>query len=337
MRRHLILLVAVAMLLAGAGTAHAAPPGSGSATAVTACVSWEGSHDSGGECVVHGQYPGSFVDQATVRHCEYTDAAGVKQTDGNYYFKEGVVITATGWISGLLQMFDGFVELLPAMIDAAQQGKPFDQVYRVFTEFCHTTDDAGRIGVITVLIRDVFFDPEGKWAEPLEASIDYRPWPVLQTMPDPATSGFKALVVNAPAYLAVNPAAWHAEKANDVGDRGWTLTYVATPVRLSFTVDGRRIDCVTTPTPKGTATMFPPLPAGFTDVKFRDPADGADPRPCTWVPRRPGTYPVTISITYRRSFIAEGFVAPQPDRTFTFTENVNVVELKVVNVKPDGA
>lgn len=180
--------------------------------------------------------------------------------------------------------------------------------------------------------------------------LDIRPWvesqarrlplptPELTTLPEPGPLGW--LKVNNPAWLAVTPESWRPVTTPPQPVNGWDVTLTVRPTVLAFTVE-QNDERVNVPCNvyaqryvAGTA-RFPAEPEGFTDEpNWFDPPEHPFPaRDCVWTPRAKGDGLVTIAVTYNVTAIAAGRVFEFAPRTQTATAPVEVVELRIVNVK----
>lgn len=180
--------------------------------------------------------------------------------------------------------------------------------------------------------------------------LDIRPWvesqarrlplpvPELTTLPEPGPLGW--LKVNNPAWLAVTPASWRPVTTPPQPVNGWDVSLTVRPTVLAFTVDqGEQrvsVPCDVYDQRYVAGTLrFPAEPEGFTDEPnwFDPPEHPFAARDCVWTPRVKGDGAVTIAITYNVTAIAAGRVFEFAPRTQTATAPIEVVELRIVNVK----
>lgn len=205
----------------------------------------------------------------------------------------------------------------PSPEDPGSSG-PLADAVRHFVVFCDTVYHF--LGAIDVGSGDPMIDPRSQLDEMRQALRLVRP----VVYENPVVARWGGLVTRYPAWLAVLPPAWAAQRSSVLEWRGWTMYLLARPVSLDAGVTFR-------PDPDRPSAPFagivPCLDRG--DVPVLDgvsvPAMPALPEltrpgvngPCTFTPPGPGTVTVQARITYEVTFWANSYTEAQPDYLFT--------------------
>ncbi len=263
--------------------------------------------------------------------CTYVAVSAGVTSDGQHV-ERGQTVASRRWL---------FVEGLPQSIgeptptDPGQQLGPLSQAVRWFTVFCDSTQHA--VGVVAVPARDPMFDPHRRLDELQQGLHLVRP----VVYRNPVVDRWGGLITRYPAWLAVTPSAWTAQRSNAVRWRGWTMYLLADPVSLDFQVDFTpakdrpspafhgRVACITRDaTVARDARSVPALPA--LPAQSSPGVNGK----CRWTPPGPGTVRIQARLTHRITFWANGYTERLADYVWTSTTSTfRVGELAVVNTK----
>jgi hypothetical protein len=217
-----------------------------------------------------------------------------------------------------------FVEGLPQAVgepnptDPAANLGPLKNAVRWFTVFCDSLDHA--VGLIAVPSRDPMLDPRTRVTS-LENSLQLVR-PVVYR--NPVVDRWGGLITRYPAWLAIQPGAWKAQRSNAATWRGWTMYLFTRPAALEFQVDFTPspsrpspafhgvVACVPmNTTPVGSGVALPAMPA--LPVQSAPGVNG----PCRWTPPGPGTVTIQARIVLHVTFWANGYTETLADYTWT--------------------
>lgn len=251
----------------------------------------------------------AFRTEGGGRPCRFAATTTGVTSDGRRY-TPGQLVVSEHWIF-LEGTAPSFGE--PTPVDPTAGTRPLAVAVRHFIAFCDST--AHPIAQLTVRASDPLLDPRRRLVTLYDQLRLIRP--VVYT--NPVVVRWGGLVTRYPAWLAIDPRAWRAQRSPAVEWRGWRMYLLARPMRLDFVVrfrpdptrpspafdgvvpciDGRvvvRVSAVAVP-------AMPTLPA--------QTAPGVN-GPCMWTPPGPGSVTVQARITYDVTFWANAYVEAQP-------------------------
>lgn len=261
--------------------------------------------------------------------CRYVSPGPGTTSDGQPV-QAGQTVESTRWM---------FIEGLPVAVgeptpeDPAASRGPLADAVRWFTVFCDSEQHA--IGIIAVSARDPMLDPRQRLDALYQRLHLIRP----VVFRNPVVDRWGGLITRFPAWLAITPPAWVAQRSGAVRWRGWTMYLLAQPVAMDVRVDF-------TPAPPGSSAAFhgvvPCVARGATVRSGRGavpamPTLPATARPgiggpCRWTPGGPGKVVVQARVTYRITFWANGWTEQLPDYVWASPPaTFSVGELAVVN------
>jgi hypothetical protein len=142
------------------------------------------------------------------------------------------------------------------------------------------------------------------------------PSPGIRVNPVPPV----AQLVYLPSWLWLDPGSWGTRSAT-ASVPGLSVTATATPSRLVFsTGDGASVTCV------GPGTAW---------SSGMDP-NSSSPSGCGHTYTRPGTYPLTATVTWQVGWAGGGQTGTVADLTTTATVQVTVTDSQALNTNPRG-
>ena len=247
--------------------------------------------------------------------CEFSTVYGGTTSDGTPY-QPGQLVRSYKWI-----FIEGDLPALgePNVADPSGAGKgPLAGAVRHFAIFCDSVYHF--LGMIDVGSRDPMLNPRRNIADlynhlQLERPIVYR---------NAVVDRWGGLVTRYPAWLAVQPAAWRAQRSAPAYWRGWTLYLLTQPVSMDFLVqftpDPSRpsppFDGVVSCVAAGSAPVADPVALPAVPLLPEQTAPGVN-GPCMWTPPGPGSVTIQARITYHVTFWANAYTESQPDYVWT--------------------
>jgi hypothetical protein len=237
-----------------------------------------------------------------------------------------------------------FVEGLPPVVgepnptDPSVNRGPLANAVRWFTVFCDSLDHA--VGLIAVPSRDPMLDPRTRVTSLLNALRLVRP----VVYRNPVVDRWGGLITRYQAWLAIQPAAWKAQRSNVATWRGWTMYLLTRPASLEFQVDFTPsptrpspafhgiVACVPANTvssnsgPVGSGTALPAMP-----VLPSQSAPGVNGL-CRWTPPGPGSVTIQARVVFHVTFWANGYTETLADYVWTSAPSTfRTGELAAVN------
>ena len=248
----------------------------------------------------------------------------------------GTIITSHYYfVEGIADPFDIPPAILPNDTLGIPTRGPLATGLRTFTVFCDNPNTMR--GFIQIPLTDPLFDPRTQLTR-LREQLQLRQ-PTIYT--NPIVDRFGGLVVRYPTWLAIQPPAWTTQTSNPVTYRGATLTLIAEPRELNFTINFEPDRDRPTPAYTGTITCIPDIQP--TQGRGAVPAlpelpDQTEPGPngpCMWTPPGPGELTITATITYTITLWANGYTQQDTDYTWTSTPTTYHTDtLTAVNTTP---
>ncbi len=212
---------------------------------------------------------------------------------------------------------------------------PLGEAQRLFAVACDTS--AHFLQYLWVSAYDPFFDPRPTGRD-LVNNLQLVPPTVYQNAVVDVWGG---LVTRYPAWLAIQPAAWQAQRSPVRYLRGWTIYLYTQPHTLEFDVDFEPnpekpspafhgvVECVAS----GSADSFAPDGNAFPALpQLPEQTEPGVNAPCMWTPPGPGTVTIQARITNTVTLWVSGYTEAMPDYTWVGpVTTFRVGELSAVN------
>ncbi len=246
--------------------------------------------------------------------CTFTSPFGGTTSNGDTYLPNQLV-ESYRWI-----FIEGLPEALgePTPSDPTASRGPLATAVRHFTVFCDSVYHF--VAILDVPVSDPMLNPRSRLTTlynglQLEQPVVYR---------NPVVDRWGGLITRYPAWLAIVPSAWRAQRSNPAFWRGWTMYLLTDPAAMEFEVHfvpdpsqpstpfNGVVSCIAMgSSPVADAVSMPAMP----DLPVQT-APGIN-GPCMWTPAGPGSVTIQARITYHVTFWANGYTETLADYVWT--------------------